>query len=85
MADQGKETTEYQVASSTGFWGVVATILGLIITAGSSVLEQVGQNTSEGIVVGGIVTVAGLITKLLVARGYIQSRTEVKKTNGGMK
>jgi len=85
MVDQGKDTTEYQVASSTAFCGVVATILGLIITAGSSMLEQVGQNTPAGIVVGGIVTVAGLVTKLLVARGYIHSRTEVKKTNEGKK
>ena len=75
----GHETTEFKVAKSAGTWGVVATVLGTVIAMGSEVLAQVGSSSAVGLIVGAVVAVAGIVTKLLVSLGYIKSRTEVKK------
>ena len=74
----GKDTSEFQLAKSAGFWGVVSLVLGAIISIGSSVLAQVGESSTIGIIIGGVVAVAGVVTKTLASLGYTKSRTEIK-------
>lgn len=79
----GRGTSEFGVAQSAGFWSVVAAVLGGITVIGSAILEQVGTGSVVGIIVGGVVAVVGVVTRTLVALGYIKSRTELKKGGGG--
>ena len=80
MADvkPGTETTEYKVAKSTGVWGIVTAICGLVVTTGSAVADALGADTTIGIIVGGIVGIAGVIMKSSSSLGYVKSRTDVK-------
>ena len=75
---RGIETTEYEAAKSGAMWSVVAFILGLAGSFGSTIAAAFGANTTAGIVVGTIVTVAGLAAKVLIEMGYIKAREAVK-------
>jgi hypothetical protein len=74
----GKATTEYKEARTAGILGMVTAVCGLIISIGAGIAESFGVDTKTGIVVGGLVTVAGVIQKTLVTLGYVKSRTDVK-------
>jgi hypothetical protein len=76
----GAETSEKAVAKSSSVWGIVAMILGILVTTGSSVAAGLGADTKVGIIVGAVVTVGGIIQKTLTDLGYIGSRTAVKKS-----
>lgn len=80
MADEGKDTTEYKVASSAGAWGVVAMLIGAVISIGGSVAQSLGTDSTVGIIIGGIVATAGAFLKTMTGLGYIKSRTDVKTT-----
>ena len=75
----GIETSEYKEAKSASVWGIVATILGMILTVGASIVESLGVDTKGAIIGGAIIALAGIAEKTLVSLGYIKSRTEVKK------
>ena len=74
----GRETTEYEVAKGAGFWGVVAMVLGLLVTVGSTAIEATGSGSAIGIIAGAVVTAAGAALKALVSLGYIKARKEIK-------
>lgn len=76
----GTETSEKAVAKSSSVWGVVAMILGVLVTTGSTVAASFGADTKWGIVAGMIVSIAGVAQKALTDLGYIGSRTKVKQT-----
>jgi hypothetical protein len=76
----GKETSEAAAARSGSAWGIVATLLGMVVTLGASVAAGLGADTKIGIIVGGVVAIAGILQKTLTDLGYIGSRTQVKKT-----
>jgi len=78
VVTQGTETTEYKEAQSAKTWGIVATVLGLVITFGSTIAEACGADTRIGIIAGAVVTAAGIAHKTFVQLGYIKSRTDVK-------
>jgi len=75
----GKDTTEYKEAKSGSVWGIVAMILGMLLTIGATVAESLGTDSRIGIIAGAVIAVAGIAEKTLVSLGYIKSRTEVKK------
>lgn len=75
---RGIETTEYAAAKSGAVWAVVAFVLGLIGSFGGTVAAAFGADTTAGIIVGTIVTIAGLGAKVLIEIGYIKSRAAVK-------
>ena len=74
----GKDTTEYAEAKSASVWGIVAMILGMVLTVGASVAEGLGVDTKYGIIIGAVVACAGIAQKTLVSLGYIKGRSEVK-------
>lgn len=76
----GSDTSEAAVAKSSSVWGVVAMILGVLVTTGATVATSLGADTKWGIVAGLVVSVAGILQKALTDLGYINSRTQVKKT-----
>ena len=75
----GKDTTEYKEAKSGSVWGIVAMVLGMLLTIGATVAESLGTDSRIGIIAGAVIAVAGIAEKTLVSLGYIKSRTEVKK------
>lgn len=77
----GVETTEYEVAKSGSFWGVVSIVLGAVVMIGSVVADFAGADSKIGILVGGVIGVVGAVQKLLTDRGYISSRTQVKSAS----
>jgi len=74
----GADTSEHKVAKSANLWGSIATILGLILTFGSSLVPILGEGSNVGVIAGAVVTAAGIAQKTLVQLGYIKSRAEVK-------
>lgn len=76
----GIETSEKAVAKSSSVWGIVAMILGVLVTTGATIAASLGADTKVGIIVGAVVTVAGIVQKTLTDLGYIGSRTKVKET-----
>lgn len=78
----GRMTSEYQEAKSASLWGIVAMVLGLILSVGTGLAEAFGgAESTVGMIIGAVVAVAGLIQQTLVKLGYINSRTEVKKAD----
>lgn len=80
MADVrvGAETSEKKVADSANVWGSITTVLGIIISVGSTLTPALGDGSNIGIIAGAIIAFAGIAQKTLVSLGYIKSRTEVK-------
>lgn len=80
MADvkEGVETSEKKVADSASRWGVIATVIGAVISIGSIAIPALGDGSRIGIIAGAIIALAGIVQKTLVSLGYIKSRTEVK-------
>lgn len=74
----GNESSEYAVAKSSSVWGVVGTVLGILITLGGTIATSLGADTKAAIIVGAFVTLAGVAQKTLTDLGYIGSRTKVK-------
>lgn len=86
MADivkAGEDTTEFAVTQSANLWGTIATILGGLITIGSAVLPQLGDNSKVGIIGGAVIAVAGIVLKALTSMGYIKARADVKSAASG--
>jgi len=76
--EPGKDTTEYKEAKSASVWGIVAMVLGFLVTVGGSVAEALGTDSEAAIICGAIIAVAGVAEKTLVSLGYIKGRSEVK-------
>jgi hypothetical protein len=76
----GAETSEKAVAASSSAWGIVAMVLGMVVTLGGAVGAALGANTTAAVIVGAVVSVAGIVQKTLTDLGYIGSRTQVKKS-----
>ncbi len=74
----GVDTSEKKVADGASVWGSVATILGVVLSVGSTLLPSLGDGSKLGIIAGAIIALAGIVQKTLVSLGYIKSRTEVK-------
>lgn len=82
----GTETSEYKVAQQANFWGVIAIILGGVVSFGPQIVESLwGKDvTSPAYVIGGAcIACAGIAYKTLVSLGYIKSRTEIKTATTG--
>lgn len=75
----GSDTSEAKAAKSSGVWGIIALILGLVTTIGAQVADMLGQDGTAGIIVGAAIAIAGTIQKTLADLGYIGSRTKVKE------
>ena len=80
MADVkvGAETSEKKVADSANIWGSIATVLGIILSVGSTIVPSLGDGSKIGIIAGAIIAAAGILQKTLVSLGYIKSRADVK-------
>ena len=76
--EPGVKTTEYAVAKSNSVWGIVAMILGVVLTVGASIVESFGVDTKQAIIGGAVVALAGIAQKTLSSLGYIKSRSDVK-------
>lgn len=75
----GQMTSEFAAAQSGGVWGIVAMVLGLVVTFGDQILAALGHGTgSVATIAGAVITVAGILLKTLTSLGYIKSRTDVK-------
>ena len=74
----GEETSEKRVADNASRWGAIATVLGTVITIGSTVIPALGDGSKIGIIAGAIIALAGIVQKTLVSLGYIKSRADVK-------
>lgn len=77
----GRDTSEHASERESSVWGIVATVLGFLITAGSTIASQLGQDATAGIIAGAVVAAAALAERTLVKLGYINSRTKVKEAN----
>ena len=75
----GISTSEHAVTKSGGTWGIVATVLGFLISTGSLVGASLGADTKWGIIAGALVSLAGIMQKTLTDLGYINSRTKIKQ------
>lgn len=75
---RGNATTEYVAAQASGYWGVVATVLGIIITVGSVAADSLGGGSPWGILAGSAVALAGIAQKTLASLGYIKARSDIK-------
>lgn len=80
MADVkvGADTSEKKVADSANIWGSIATVLGIVLSVGSTVIPALGEGSRIGVIAGAIIAFAGIAQKTLVSLGYIKSRTDVK-------
>ena len=74
----GKETSEHAVAKSGSTWAIVAMVIGLLTTVGTSVAASFGADTKTGIIVGAVVAGLAIFQKTVTDLGYIKSRTDVK-------
>jgi len=74
----GELTSEHRVAKSGSTWGIIAVVLGFIVTSGGVIAENLGHNSNVSLIVGAIVATAGIVQKTLTDLGYINSRTQVK-------
>ena len=76
--EPGKDTSEYKEAKSASIWGIVAMLLGTLITIGGAVAEALGSDTKSAIIAGAVVATAGVLQKTFVSLGYIKSRADIK-------
>jgi hypothetical protein len=77
----GRDTSEAVTARSGARWGVIATVLGIVLAAGPTLVQSIGVEMGNDafVTVGGaLIAVAGIVQKTLADLGYIKSRTEVK-------
>jgi len=74
----GEQTTEYKQTQSANVWGIIATILGFLMSAGGAVAESFGADTKGAVIVGAVVAVCGLCYRTFVQLGYIKARADVK-------
>ncbi len=72
------ETSEKKVADKANAWGSIATILGIILSVGSTVVPALGDGSRVGILAGAVIAIAGIAQKTLVSLGYIKSRADIK-------
>ena len=83
--NEGRDTSEFKAAKSSSIMGIVAMVLGFIISMLGPLVENMsnpdGNNPLWIIIVDGVVSVAGIIQKTLVDNGYINSRTAIKVTS----
>lgn len=75
---EGKDTSEGKLASKAGWIAIVMMVAGLITTYMPGLLEHLSEDTTIYVVVGGLIAVAGLVTKVLVTLGYARARTNLK-------
>ena len=78
LENPGKSTTEYKRASQANWVFVIAAALGLGLQIGPAVVDALGQYGVAGVIAGSVLQAIGLVQKLLVDLGYINSRTQVK-------
>ena len=83
----GVETSEYQVSRAGSLFGTVMTIAGGILAILPQVIEQMREvpgitENKYGMlaltILGGVVSVAGIVVKLSNDAGYVQGRSLVK-------
>ena len=74
----GVNTSEYALANSVKFWSILFAVLGMVESIGATVASSLGADTKIGIIVGAVVTVAGVIGKTLASLGYSKARADVK-------
>jgi hypothetical protein len=76
--EPGIDTTEYKEAKSAGTWGIVAMVLGVLLTVGATIVDSLGGDTKTAIIAGAVIATAGILEKTLVSLGYIKGRSDVK-------
>ena len=76
--EPGKDTSELKEAKSASVWGIVAMLLGTLVTIGGAVADSLGSDSKAAIIAGAVVATAGILQKTFVSLGYIKSRTDVK-------
>lgn len=76
--EPGIDTTEYAEAKSAGAWGIVAMVLGILLTVGATIVDSLGGDTKTAIIAGAVIATAGILEKTLVSLGYIKGRSDVK-------
>lgn len=78
--DSGVTTTEYKAMKGGTIAGYVALILGVIGAFGPDLTTAVGAETTAGKIIGGIISIGGILTIVLSKLGYIQQRTALKQS-----
>jgi hypothetical protein len=80
---RGVDTSEYLKARSSGTWGIITLILGVLLASGAQIInaltESFGAESAWVSVAGVVLSIAGVAQKAIVDAGYIKSRTEVKR------
>lgn len=73
----GKLTSEYATAKSTGWIAVSVVVVGLVLAFAPWIMN-VTEGTQAATWVGGILAAIGLASKVMTSLGYMKSRTDVK-------
>lgn len=80
----GETTTEHALATKTNWWSTVVAVAGALMTVVPPIIDalQPVAQTKTGMIVlqvlGGLMTVAGIITKGITSASYSQGRSLVK-------
>lgn len=84
LSKTGEETTEFKKAQSTGRLAQVAFWLGLAGIIGEAVAQSFGIESRIGMIAGAVVTVTGLIAKVLSSSSYAAARADTKQAAGDL-
>ena len=76
----GAQTSEFRVAQQANLWGIINTVLGFIVIIGPQLvtIPAVANNAKWLSAIGGLVTLASIISRALVQQGFIQGRNDLK-------
>lgn len=72
-------STEYERAKSSGFLAAVLVIAGILVTAGSTIVDAVtGIDPKAGQIAGAVLAVVGAVYRAYVDGKFIQGRADLK-------
>ncbi len=71
----GEETSEHARSRSSSTWGIVTTLLGVIVSLSPVVTELPG---TAGVIGGAVIAIAGVLMKLSADLGYSNGRAAIK-------
>lgn len=78
LSKAGEETTEFQKAKATSRMAQVAFWIGLLGIVAEAVAQSFGVESRVGMIAGVIVTVTGLVIKIVSSTSYTAARVETK-------
>lgn len=78
MPTIGKETSEFQITKSSTYFAYAALILAVVVAKGPELLGWVPNEGYWDEILAAVIGIAGVIQKLFIDLGYIDSRTLIK-------